>query len=158
MGRLRGLELDATNTGFYYTRLPVGSKIPVADYPGFSVVSYHRLGDDPQHYAEIFPASGNPGIYLKPEASPDGHWLFVSVIDGWRSTKIYFRENQPGAKFRPLFESDGSRNSVVTLKNKFFVLTNEGAPHYKVVESDMKPGQAPSWSTILPESKRARFN
>jgi prolyl oligopeptidase len=46
-------------------------------------------------------------------------------------------------------------NSIVTFKDKFFVLTNEGAPHYKVVEADMKPGKEPSWSTILPESKES---
>ncbi len=149
------LSWDSASTGFYYTRLPVASRIPVSDYPGFSVISYHRLGGDPQQDVEIFPASGNPGIYLKPEASADGHWLFVSVIDGWTSTKIFFRENQPDKKFRPLFESEGSINSVVTSKDKFFVLTNENAPHGKIVEADMKPGQDPSWSTILPESKES---
>jgi prolyl oligopeptidase len=46
-------------------------------------------------------------------------------------------------------------NSIVTFNNKFFVLTNEGAPHGKVVEADMKPGAEPSWSTIVPESKES---
>jgi prolyl oligopeptidase len=146
---------DAASAGFYYTKLPVSSRVPVADYPGFCVIAYHPLGADPARDAEIFPASGNPGVYLKPEASPDGRWLFVSAIEGWTSTKIFFRENQPNAKFRPLFESEGSVNSVVTLRDKVFVLTNEGAPHGKIVEADMKPGHDPDWSTILPESKES---
>jgi prolyl oligopeptidase len=149
------LSWDSNSAGFYYTRLPVDSKIPVSDYPGFSVVSFHKLGTSPQTDVEIFPASGDPGVYLKPQASPDGRWLFISAIQGWASSKIYFRENQPNAKFRPLFESEGSMNSVVTLKDKFFLLTNENAPRGKVVETDMNPGAEPSWSTIIPESKES---
>jgi prolyl oligopeptidase len=100
------LSWGADSAGFYYTRLPVGSRIPVSDYPGFSVVSYHKLGNPPAGDAEVFPASGSPGIYLKPEASADGRWIFISVIDGYASSKIFYRENQPGVKFRPLFESE----------------------------------------------------
>src|SRR5258706_310068 len=98
------LSWSEDSKGFYYVGLPMDTQIPPADRVGHATVRYHTLGKASELDPVIFPETHNSSLYLSPSLSNDGMWLFVSVINGWTSTNVFFREvRNSSSTFKPLF-------------------------------------------------------
>ena len=140
--------------GFYYVRLPVDPKIPVADRPGYAEVYFHKLGESAKADTLIHPKTGNPQQFLGVELSRDGHFLFVVIQNGWNSNDVYFRDlRSPDKTFRPLVAGVPSIFNVEAWQDRFYIMTNEAAPHYRVMVADPAHPARGEWKEIVSESK-----
>jgi prolyl oligopeptidase len=139
--------------GFYYIWVPAPSaEVPVADRPGFAELRYHALGTDPAKDPVVHAKTGDPHTFLTGGVSMDGHWLFASIQHGWTSSDWYFQDLR--AKHRawtPLVEGVDALFSVDAWKDRFYVTTNDGAPHYRVLAVDPKHPAREAWKEIVPE-------
>ena len=142
--------------GFYYTRLPTDASIPVADLPGHAAVYYHRLGDDPKNDVLVFEKTGDPTKFVYPQISRDGSLLFVFVYHGWTKTDVYFKDLKRGDKsFRPLAVGTDANYQVATYRRNIFVMTNDGAPRYRVFSVSPKSVARSAWREVVPEDQAA---
>ncbi len=136
--------------GFYYTWLPIDPAIPTAERPGFAEVRFHKLGTDPTKDPVIHEKLGDPRKFLSADLSRDGKWLFVYKWNGWTSVEITFRSvaaRKPG--FAPFFNSTDAQASVIAWEDHFYILTNEGAPRWRVYRTRAsKPGRE-AWVPIV---------
>src|SRR5262249_51920830 len=106
--------------GFYYMGLPTDPHIPETDRVANAAIRFHSLGTSSSSDPVVYPKTGNSSLYLSPSLSRDGRWLFVSVINGWSSTNIYFRDMQDKTnRFQPLFISTSATAAVTEWKNNF---------------------------------------
>jgi prolyl oligopeptidase len=137
--------------GFYYMGLPTDPKMPESDRVANAVIRFHTLGTTASSDGVIYPKTGNSSLYLSPQISEDGHWLFVYVMNGWSSTDLYVRDERTRAAFQPLFLSTSSTVSVLEWQDAFYLYTNENAPHFKVIKAGFKPFDRKSWTPIIPE-------
>ena len=69
--------------GFYYTGLPVGGDVPVAERPGYAEMRFHKLGDDPKKDVVVHERTGDAKTFLGTQLSKDGRWLLASIEHGW---------------------------------------------------------------------------
>jgi prolyl oligopeptidase len=142
------------NKAFYYEWLPTDSSIPVDKRPGYTELRLHRLGGDPKSDTVVHPRTGDPSTFLNGSLSRDGKYLFVYVLRGWAENDVYWKP--VGDKdWRLLAKGQGARYSVLPWKDRFYVLTDEGAPRQRVfVVQPSKPERA-AWKELVPEHPKA---
>jgi prolyl oligopeptidase len=142
------------STGFYYVRVPpVGGAVTVAERPGFAEVRFHRLGDDPAKDALVHEATHDPKTFQGVDLSRDGRFLLVTVEHGWTSSDVYFQDRvkKPGV-WQTLVAGTSDRYDVSAYGGKLYVLTNHGAPHFRVYRVEPERASDPAaWSEIVPE-------
>lgn len=145
------------NAGFYYTWLPVDPKIPVDQRPGHAEVRFHALGTDPQTDRVVHPALGDPTRFISASLSRDGRWLFLYKWHGWTSATLEFKDLSAGpeAPFKPFFTSDDSQAYVIPWADHFTIVTNEGAPRWRIYRTPVTQPERAHWVEIVPEMDKA---
>jgi prolyl oligopeptidase len=86
------------------------------------------------------------------------------VSHGWASTDVYFRDmRQPlpsaapagaatdGLEFRPLVVGRGSSFDVTAYRDRFYALTDDGAPRRRLLAIDPAHPEPAAWREIVPE-------
>ncbi len=142
--------------GFYYTFLPSGPNITVADRPGFAEVRFHKLGTSPQSDTLIHPRTGSAETFIAPQLSHDGRWLFVYIQHGWNASDVYYRDLSSSDKnWKTLVAGKQALFEIEAYKNRFYVRTNDGAPKWKMVEVDPAHPQLENWRPLVAESADA---
>ena len=99
--RAASIAWKLDNSGFYYTRYPKKGEVPAGQEMYNRHVFYHELGDDPG--AEDKPIFGEgrdaedwPSVNL----SNDGHWLLISVSQGWTKSELFLMDVKKGRRPR----------------------------------------------------------
>ena len=146
-----GASWTPDNRGFYYTWVPEPSaQVSIADRPGFAEIRYHALGSDPAKDPTIREATHNPQTFVNGEVSHDGHWLIASVQHGWSSSDVYVKDLRRGQKdWTVLVEGVAATFNVEAFRDVFYVLTNDGAPHYRIFAVDPKKPARDKWQEIV---------
>src|SRR6185437_9317905 len=138
--------------GFYYMRLPMDPRIPEADRVAHATLRFHRLGTDPVIDPTIYPETGDSQLYLSPSVSMDGGWLLAYILKGWTSNDVYFKSvSASTGTFTPLFVSTSATASVTAWKGRFYIDTNEGAPHHQIFETSIDQPKRKDWKLLVPE-------
>jgi prolyl oligopeptidase len=150
--RACSLEWLPDGSGFFYTRYPD----PASVVPGEE--SYHRRvfrhvllrdwREDPLVFAAREPEDW-PSVHL----SPDGRLLAVSVSRGWTRTDVYLRELGAAPGFATVVEGEESLYGVVLRNDRLYLLTNSGAPRFRLVAVDPRRLQRAAWTELVPESE-----
>jgi prolyl oligopeptidase len=152
-----GASWTRANDGFYYRRSPTDAKLTSSDQSANAEVVFHKLGDDPKHDKVVHEKTGDPQLILGGYLSHNGHFLFVDIAHGSRSNDTYFRDLRPGAApdWKPLVAGKDALFNFDTLGDRIFVSTNDGAPHWHLLEVNPKKPDPASWKEIVPERKDA---
>jgi prolyl oligopeptidase len=143
-------------TAFYYTWLPADPALPVADRPGRAEIRFHRLGTPAASDPVVHPCTDNPRTFLSVDLSRDGRWLFVYVAHGWNSTDVYLRDLQsPDTSWRPLVVGQDAIYVVHPWRDRFYIVTNEHAPRFRVMRAEAARPAHADWVEIVPEAADA---
>jgi prolyl oligopeptidase len=140
--------------GFFYSRFPtpkVGQE--KSGENSFHAVYFHKLGDDQKLDKLIYENKKQPKIYHGVSTSEDQRWLFLTASTGTDGYETYFKDLQdPKGTFKPIFKGFEHKNGPIeAVGGKFLMITDVGAPKYRIVEVDpAKPEQA-NWKTIVAE-------
>lgn len=161
-----GASWEPDGRAFIYTFLPDSPDISVADRPGYAEIRRHVLGEDPAADALLFPRTGSARTFLAADLSEDGRWLFIYVQHGWSATDVWFRDlsrpaptaagpatdGAPAPGFSPLRVGVDANYSVEVYDGRFYVLTNEDAPRYRVMLVDPAHPERAAWREVVAES------
>ena len=148
----------ADNSGFVYTWLPPADPKHVEDRPGLAVVRYHKLGTDPKNDPILHPKTGDPTKFVGAYISRDGKWIFYVQENGWDKNDLYYQplKGQPTAalarNWNSIVAGNKYRYSLTAWKGQGYILTNEGAPHYRVFKVNLADLRRSKWKEIVPES------
>jgi prolyl oligopeptidase len=143
-------------SGFYYTWLPTDPSIDPADRPGYAEVRFHPIGPNEVYDAGddpiVHPSTGSAETFVGGAVSRDGQFLIITVMHGWRSTDIYFRDLAGDSSvLHTLVEGRDSNYWVAAWQGRLYILTDEGAPRYRVFRADAKAPARERWREIVPE-------
>jgi len=145
-------------SGFYYTRYPAPGSVPPDQEKYHRAVYFHALGADPARDARVFPAQDDrtrdmtdwPTVGL----SPNGRWLVITVSQGWAKTEIFVVDRSRTDACAPtpvVVGKSAIYQSVEVLDDTLYVLTNDGAPRYKLLAIDPGSSGESNWKTIIAE-------
>ena len=138
------------NSGFYYTKMPAKGTVPPGDENYYEKIYFHRLGENP---------SGDRLIYERPEIkelstggqlSHDNQFLIIYDYYG-KGDEVYFRDLIKGGETRQLVSGFDYRYSGEAIDNILYLLTNEGAPKFRIVAIDLNNPAKENWKEIIPQ-------
>ena len=149
--RMAGVNWSKDSKSFYYSRYPKPGEVPPGEENYNHHLFHHNLGDDPAMDPKVFGEGRPKDEFYHTSFSDDGKYLLLTVTHGWSRSDLYYRdETVPGSRFVSLAEGQQAlfRDGQI-VDGVLYVLTNLGAPHYKVCAVDLRsPGQ---WRDIIPE-------
>jgi prolyl oligopeptidase len=151
---------NPSGSGFWYVKVPpLGNGVTVADRPGLAEIRFHRLGDAQEKDALVREATRDPKTFQGVGASRDGRYLMAVVQHGWVSSDVYFQDlHAKKPSWSPLVEGQRHNYIVEAHAGSFFVVTDEGAPNYRVFRVDPKRPERAAWLEIVPERKDATID
>lgn len=134
----------AKGDAFYYVWVPTDSKLSEAERFAGADLRRHVLGTKQASDTLVRPTVGTAGDYEMAAESRDGHWLIVHRQRGASRQSVYLRRaDRPKDPWIALADGDALATAFAH-KDKVYLVTNEGAPHFRLVRVDAVKATAPT--------------
>ncbi len=155
--RAASIAWKLDNSGFYYTRYPKKGDVPDGQEMYNRHVFYHELSNDPEEHPEdtdqlIFGQGRDPEDWPGVSISNDGHWLLISVQQGWTKSELFLMNLKAGTPPTRITTGKNFLYSGEVYNDKLFVTTNEDAPRYRVFTADAGNYDRESWKELIPQT------
>lgn len=143
--------------GFYYSRYdkPSGGNLYSAANT-YQKVYYHELGQSQEKDRLVYQDTKHPLRYFWPGVTEDEDFLFINIAEGTSGGEIWYADLKKGkdTDLKLLVKGFESNPGVVeTLNGKILLMTDQGAPKYKLVAIDPQNPAQENWQTLIPEGK-----
>jgi prolyl oligopeptidase len=150
------------NQGFFYARFPAptGDRDRTFSQLQDQKLYYHHLGDPQEKDTLIYERPDQPKWTFGQAVSQNGRYLVMTIYEAAADkNKLYFkdlREPQHPDIQSPLvplvdnFESIYSPIGVIG--TQLYVLTDQGAPRYRVLRTDLSQAEHPVWTEVVAET------
>jgi prolyl oligopeptidase len=140
--------------GFFYSRYPQPAK--GAERSGnnqYHSIYYHRLGEDQSRDKLVYEDKSNPDYYHYGGVTEDHKYFIMYAAPGTDGYATYYKDLQTDGPMTALFEGYANKSSVVEhIGGRFLVITDIGAPKYRLVSIDPANPAPTNWKEILPET------
>ena len=142
--------------GFFYSRYPApkkGGELS-ADNKNHSVY-YHKLGDPQSKDELVFSDPKNPDYYHFGGVTEDENYFVLYQQPGTDGFSTFVKDLKKGGDFKLVSGGYKNKTSAVhSLGNgKLLMLTDIGAPNYRLVEVDINNPSKENWKEVIPQTK-----
>ena len=153
---LRWVKFSGTSwagNGFYYSRYPEPKGSEYSAENTFHSVYYHEIGTSQDADQLIFRNDKEPNRYHFAYATEDKKYLVLSTSTGTDGNSIHVRSLEiADAPWVEVIAGFDTRSSLIDHSNgQFLILTDKGAPKYRLVGIDAE--QPDLWTEVIPESE-----
>jgi prolyl oligopeptidase len=139
---------------FFYTRYPSPGDVPEGDEKYFCRVYRHTLGEDWTRDPLVFGQGRDKLDVPSVLVSPGGRWLVVRVHMGWQKSEVWLRDlASPGSSWVAVATGVEALYEPSPLDDVLYVMSNDGAPRYRLYEMDYGAPARTQWREILPEGQ-----
>jgi prolyl oligopeptidase len=155
--KFSGASWRRDGTGFFYSRYdePKADALKAANK--FQKLYFHRLGSKQSDDLLIYERKDQPDWMFGGSVTDDGRYLVVSVS---RSTEpknlVLYRDlskkNAESTVETLIGEWDASYQFLGNTKDKFYFLTDNDAPRYRIIEVDLKHPDKAHWKELVKQS------
>lgn len=153
---LKFTGLSWRGDGFYYSRYDAPTETgKLSKKNEFHKVYYHKVGTSQDKDVLIHADSDHPLRNFSASVTEDERFVLLDASEGTSGNEIWFwdMKNPDQKEFRLLIKGfDYEPNVIDNDGDKLLVITNEGAPNYKVELIDTKNPRGPR-KLIIPERK-----
>lgn len=153
---LKFTGLSWRGDGFYYSRYDAPTEASkLSKKNEFHKVYYHKVGTSQDKDILIHADSDHPLRNFSASVTEDERFVLLDASEGTSGNEIWFwdMKNPDQKEFKLLIKGfDYEPNVIDNDGDKLLVITNEGAPNYKVELIDTKNPQGPR-KLIIPERK-----
>ncbi len=143
-------------TGFYYERYdaPAGGNL-LQSVNKNQKVFFHKLGTAQAADPLVYQRPDKPDWGFGAEVTDDGRFLLIYQSEGTENkNRIFARDlSDPKGAIAPfLNDFDAEYNVVGNDGQTFYVVTNSGAPRYRLVAIDRTKPAPAAWKTLIAEA------
>lgn len=146
------------NSGFFYTRYPRPGEVKKEDEAYHRKVFYHQLGAAADGSADklVFAYDKDPQGWPNINISDDDRWLLIMVSQGWTKTDLYLKDLNRDAAPVEITQGKDFLYSGEIYKGSIYLMSNEGAPRFRLFKTDVANPQREHWREIVPQTPGAR--
>lgn len=141
--------------GFYYSGYDKpDEKSKFSAKTEYQKIFYHVIGKPQSEDKLIYEDKQNPLMYKGIALSEDQRWLMLSLSKGTDGNELRYFDLKDAAQKEFKMLSPGftlNQDFIETIDGKFLVLTNQGAPNYRLVLIDPLHTDPSAWKTLVPE-------
>ncbi len=139
---------------FYYTRHPAPGTVPKGEERYHGRVYHHVLGTDPKNDVLVFGEGRDKTDTPWVAISPNGRWLVVTMHMGWDKSEVYLKDlAAKNGSWKAVAEGKTAVFSPDAQDDRLWMLTNDGAPRYRLYAVDYAKLDRAAWKEVIPESK-----
>lgn len=145
-------------SGFYYTAYDAPKDGDALKAPNqYERLYFHKLGTPQSQDPLVYARGDAPDWLLNDRVTDDGRYLVIQANHGAAVQNTLLIQDLAakagGAPIRPVIARPTAVYDVVgNMGSTLYVMTDDGAPRYKIVALDLnQPGPA-KWQTVVPES------
>ena len=140
---------------FYYSRYPEAGTVPAGEEKYHSKIYLHVIGQDPKNDKLVFGDGRDKTDIPQVMISPNGRWLVVRVHMGWDKSDVFVKDlHQPtGVAFKPVVTGVPALFEPSPENDRLYMMTNDGAPRYRLYEVDYARVEREKWKELVPEGK-----
>lgn len=153
--RAANVEWLPDNSAFYYTKFPAPGSVPKGQEMYNRHVFFHKLGANTNGDGDqaIFGEGHDPEEWPNLAISEDGKWMVILMTKGSSGhTDLYLlNTSKLGNTVVPVATSTDSIFIGQVFKDELYIMTNQGAPRFKVYKS-RAVAPASVWKEIIPQS------
>jgi prolyl oligopeptidase len=142
------------DSGFFYTRYPQKGDVPAEEENYHRRVYYHALGGDAAKDPLIFEPK-NPQDWPQVSLSNEGRWLTIVCSRGWTMSEIYLKDLEANTAPVTVVAGKNFLYSGEVFNGEMYIVTNEDAPHYKVLVTPAETPDPSHWKPLVPEFQDA---
>jgi prolyl oligopeptidase len=141
-------------SGFYYTKLPRPGEVAPGQELYNRHVFFHKIGVNPDGRQDslVFGEGRSPQEWPGVDVSDDGRWLLVSAGVTFDRVELFLKDLRQQGAFRMLVGGKDFNYSAEIYKGRMYVLTNDGAPRYRLMQVSMDDPARENWQDLIPES------
>ena len=156
--RAASIAWKLDNSGFYYTRYPKKGDVPAGQEMYNRHVFYHEITNDPgdthpeDEDQPIFGEGRDPEDWPNVQLSNDGHWLLITVEQGWTKSELYLMNLKAGTPPTRVTTGKDFLYRGEVYNGKLYITTNEDAPRYRVFVTDAGDYDRENWKELIPQS------
>ena len=149
--RAASVQWKPDGSGFYYTRYPKPGEVAAGQEMYNRHAFYHALGTDPAKDPPVFGQGRDAQDWPNLELSEDGRWLAITVEQGWAKSEVYLKDTKSDAA--PVTVAAGQPNlyDAKPFRDKLYILTNDGAPMFRLFVTDAAQPDRKNWHEIISE-------
>lgn len=143
--------------GFFYGRYdaPSGSELSAKNEK--QKLYYHTVGEPQSKDVLVYKDDAHPNRSFGAQVSDDERWLIVYTYQSTSGNGLLIKDlTQPNAQFKSIVDIKTDKDpdySVVDVRGRnLIVLTNNGAPRFKLVSINIDNPAPSAWTTIIPQS------
>lgn len=146
------------NEGFYYS-----SYINPDKHQGSQLstktsnhrLMWHQLGTPQSQDVLVFGGDERPTRYLGGTVTEDQRYLVVTAAQNTSGNQVLIKDlDDPQGEFVMVTDDYQSDCTIVHNQgSRFFMLTNIGAPNYRVVSFDLAQPTKEHWADVIPETE-----
>jgi prolyl oligopeptidase len=140
---------------FYYSRYPEPGSVPAGEEKYHAKIFLHVLGQDPKNDKLVFGDGRDKTDIPQVVISPNGRWLVVRVHMGWDKSDVFVKDLQQvtGVAFKPVAKGVPALFEPSPENDRLYLMTNDGAPRYRLFEIDYAKLEREHWKELVPEGK-----
>jgi prolyl oligopeptidase len=149
-------EMSWYKDGFFYSRYDEPQEADkLKAKVEFQKLFYHQLGTPQAEDKLVFGDPGNSELGFSGEVTDNEKYL---VISGWVGSAnhnfLYYKDLAANQSVIPLIDKPlGQFVFIAEADGRFLVLTDYGAPNFKLILIDPLHPQKENWQTVIPQSK-----
>jgi prolyl oligopeptidase len=121
------------DSGFYYTRFPWPGE-PHGDDPHYHQhLFWHQVGRPPEEDRDVMGEGRDRREHFRPQISPDGAWLVVTVFQGWTRSEVWASPVNAPERLARWLGGEEAVFDPYPARRGLFVHTNWAAPFWRVL-------------------------
>lgn len=143
-------------SGFYYTSYDApksGDALKAANQ--YQKFYFHKLGTPQSQDVLVYTRNDDPDWFVGGAVSDDGHYLVIQANHGDEVQNTVLVQDLSAKTAAPIQEvipkPTAVYNVVGNVGSTFYVMTDDGAPKYKIVAIDLKNPAPAQWHVVVPE-------
>lgn len=142
--------------GFYYSRYPepvAGDQLKGKNES--PKIYFHKVGTKQLEDILIYEDKDHPQRFASVALTEDERFMILKTSEGTSGGEIWVKDLQKGQKdFSLLIPGFSTEPGIVdNIGGKLLLLTNDGAPNYKLVLVDPSKPEKENWKEVIPEKK-----
>jgi prolyl oligopeptidase len=142
--------------GFYYSAYdaPVSGK-ELSNVNENHKVYYHKLGTEQAQDKLVYQDPTHPKRFF--DISTDEDQTVEYLMSSGEGSGNIISVRPAGDQNKPFATMTTNMNNIYSpvdvIGNKIYMLTNDGAPHYRLMVADLNNPEVSNWKVLIPESK-----
>ncbi len=142
--------------GFYYSAYgaPKKGSSQFSNKNEFHKVFYHKVGDAQNNDELIYEDKQHPLRNFSAALTEDKNVLLIYGSESTSGTNLVVKDlNKPKSAFITLVNNFENNYAVIHNEgHKLFIITDNGAPKYQLLQIDIDKPDSKNWKKIIPES------